>query len=177
MADGYIGEIRLFAGNFAPVNWLICDGRDVAISQYQPLYALIGITYGGDGINTFALPNLIGRLPMGQGAGPGRTPRTLGQNGGAESVPLDLNTVAAHTHQVMATTNPAASNLPGPTSFLAATGSGDLFYVPSGAQGTTETLDPHAISSTGSGNPHDNIMPCMALNFIICTAGIFPPKP
>lgn len=148
MADGFVGEIRLFAGNYAPVNWLICDGRDVSISQYQVLYSLIGITYGGDGVNTFALPDLCGRLPMGQGTGTGLTPRTLGQKGGEQTVTLPVNKVPVHTHQVEATTSPAVSNNPGPTVLLAAAVSGDLLYVPPNyTKGTKAPLDPHAIST------------------------------
>ncbi len=177
MADGFVGEIRLFAGNYAPVNWLICDGRDVSISQYQALYSLIGITYGGDGVNTFALPDLCGRLPLGQGTGAGLTPRTLGQKGGEPTVPLSVNQVPAHNHLVVATTNPAASIDPGPTVLLAAAVSGDLLYVPPNyTRGTKAPLDPHAISNTGAATPtpHSNTMPCLALNFIICINGIYP---
>ena len=98
MAQPFIGEIRIFAGNFAPVNWAFCDGAIMAIAQNDALFNLIGTTYGGDGQNTFALPDLQGRLPIHQGTGPGLSPRTIGEKGSSETVTLTLNQIPDHTH-------------------------------------------------------------------------------
>jgi microcystin-dependent protein len=179
VAEGYIGEIRLFAGTYAPINWLVCDGSVLSISQYDALYSLIGTAYGGNGTTTFALPDLRGRLPMGQGAGIGLTYRTLGQKGGEQTVTLSLNQVPEHTHLVQVAASPAVAYDPGPTALLATSASGDCLYVNKDySSGTTGTLNPQAITSTGSASPtpHSNIMPCLALNFIICTDGIYPSK-
>ena len=111
--DPYIGEIRLFAGNYAPENWAICDGAQVAVNDYQALYALIGTTYGGNGTTSFALPDLRGRVPIGQGQAPNVTARTLGQIGGTEKVSLNVGQLPPHNHQILATSTAATTSTPG----------------------------------------------------------------
>ncbi len=112
MSDPYLGEIRMFGGNFAPQGWALCNGQLLAISQFDALFALLGTTYGGDGQVTFALPNLQGRVPVHQGSGQGLTPRVLGEIAGEETVTIIQNNMPAHSHGVNATT--AAGSLPGP---------------------------------------------------------------
>jgi microcystin-dependent protein len=177
--NGIIGEIRAFAGDFAPVDWLICDGCLQAIRNFEPLFSLIGVTYGGDGVNTFALPDLRGRLIIGQGGGPNLTPRTLGVFGGAEAVTLTGDEMPLHTHAVKVSTVATGSvNNPSQDTYLgsvvAATGSAKM-YVP---QTTPETkianMDDSTIQPSGGNYPHSNVMPCLAINYIICFNGVYP---
>jgi microcystin-dependent protein len=180
--EGILGEIRAFAGNFAPVNWLICDGSQQSISTYNALFALIGTTYGGDGISTFALPDLRGRLAVGQGQGTGLTSRRIGENGGTVQATVTEATMPAHTHTVIVSTasdtsvpTPTADTYPGSTITSAGTATG---YLPSSATGFTQkTLDPAVIRSTGASQPHSNVMPCLAVNYIICMNGVWPQRP
>jgi microcystin-dependent protein len=105
MANPFIGEIRMFGGNFAPRQWALCDGQLLSIAQYQALFSLLGTTYGGNGVSTFALPNLQGRLALGYGQGPGLSNYALGQTGGSETVTLTTSTMPGHNHSLLATTN------------------------------------------------------------------------
>ncbi|WP_230772529.1 phage tail protein [Sphingomonas sp. Leaf4] len=178
MSDPFVGEVRLFGGNFAPVNWAFCNGALLSISEYEVLYTLIGTTYGGDGATTFGLPNLAGRVPVGQGAGPALTPRTIGQSAGEEQHTLTSLELATHTHGVVATT--AAGSLTGPTgdAITAAPTGGtakNSMYVTQG----TSTMVPAAMSATsvgvsGGNQPHDNMMPTVCVSYIICLNGIYP---
>lgn len=179
MAESYVGEIRIFAGIYAPEKWHFCDGALLAISSYELLYALIGTTYGGDGVTNFALPDLQGCLPMGQGQGPGLTNRFLGEQLGVAEVPLDIGEMPAHTHQLNASADTAAFDTPAEYLMLAASGPADAFYFlhQYQAAGRAGLLADDAIGDTGNGNSHANIMPYMGLNFIICLTGIFPPQP
>ncbi|HTW81576.1 MAG TPA: tail fiber protein [Terracidiphilus sp.] len=162
MSQPYVGEIRIFAGNFAPAGWMLCQGQMLAISQYDTLFNLIGTTYGGDGQSTFAVPSLASRVPIHQGAG-----FVMGQNGGAETVTLNVNQVPSHTHTVMATTNSNSASLPNGN--LLAMGP-DIYdqNVPG-----TATMAA-TISSVGGSQPHDNLQPYLALNFILSLFGIYP---
>ena len=177
--DGYIGETKLFAGPYAPVNWLLCQGQTLAISQYNSLYAIIGTQFGGDGISNFNLPDLRGRVPVGAGTGPGLTPRSPGQSGGAEGVTLVTADMPAHAHQVKCdvgstgsgiTTTPQ-DNLPANLALPSGTG---------GCYGADETNNPimkaDTVNTTGSGTPHENMPPWACINYIICYQGIWPPK-
>jgi len=162
MSQPYVGEIRMFAGNFAPAGWMFCSGQLLPISEYETLFNLIGTTYGGDGQSTFQLPDLRGRLPVHMGSG-----FTLGQTGGAETVTLTVSQMAAHPHAVQATTSANTASLPG-GNFLA---SGPTIYDPNGVANTT--MAP-AISSVGGSQPHENFQPYLCVDFIISLFGIFP---
>lgn len=170
MADPFLGEIRMFGGNFAPLGWAFCDGRLLPIAQYDALFAILGTIYGGDGQQTFALPDLRGRLPMAAGSGPGLTPRALGERGGAESHALTPAELPLHRHGAPASTQ--AATTPAPTGgAVPAAGraarfapTGDFDPIPSGT----------ASSQTGQGLPHENMSPYRTLNFIIALEGIFP---
>ncbi|HZD48917.1 MAG TPA: tail fiber protein [Silvibacterium sp.] len=161
MGSPYVGEIRMFAGNYAPYNWLFCEGQVLSIAENTTLFQLIGTTYGGDGINTFALPDLRGRLPIHLGSG-----FAQGQNGGAETVTL-TTTQTAHPHPVTATANSSTVSLPG-GNFLA---SGPDIYDQN--KPGTNTMAP-AISPVGGNQPHNNFQPYLCVDFIISLFGIYP---
>lgn len=169
--DPYIGEIRMFAGNFAPTAWAFCDGSILQISQYDTLFALIGTTYGGDGVNTFALPDLRGRLPIHQGTGPGLSFRSLAEAGGVETVTLLPGEMPAHTHALVASTSTATQTTPA-GNVLAQPASGQLYL----ADTPTVSLNPASVGSAGGNQPHDNLGPFLCINFIIALYGIFPPR-
>lgn len=175
--ENYVGEIRLFAGNFAPVGWELCNGQLLPIVGNETLYSLLGTTYGGDGVATFGLPDFQGRLPVGQGAGPGLTPRTLGQKGGAEAVTLDQTMIASHSHSLNASTGAGTSGTPGSNLVLAAAASGSGIYDNDDQSPAIKGLAPAACAPTGGGLPHENVMPSACVSFIIATQGIFPPNP
>ena len=169
MSQPFVGEIRIFAGNFAPTGWMFCDGSLLAISQYQTLFQLIGTTYGGDGTSNFALPDLRGRAPIHQGTGGGSS-YVIGQNGGVESVTLTTNQIPAHSHAPQAAAgapgNPA--NSPANNVWSGWTGGQFSSAAPSVA------MDGSAISSAGGSQPHDNMIPFLTISFIISLFGIFP---
>lgn len=173
MTDYYVGEIRLWPVTRIPVDFHVCDGTMLPISQYQPLYALIGTTYGGDGKTTFALPDLRGRLPVGTGQRPGNMAYALGQTGGTNSVALSDAQLPTHTHMLQATTN-AATTL-NPTGVMLADPS-DTFnmYVPYASTQTTLAMANNALLPTGGGQAHENRMPSFAFNYIIALNGLFP---
>ena len=163
----FIGEIQIFAGTYAPLGWYICDGSLVSISECPQLFQLIGTTYGGDGENTFGLPDLRDRVPVHLGTGPGLAPLNLAQAVGASTVTLSLADFPAHSHDVMASTLPPTS----PNSLaLAAALTYNIFDTP-----PLLTLNPASISGSGGGNqPHPNEQPYLTLCFAICGAGIYP---
>lgn len=171
--DSYIGEIRPIAFNYAPQGWLICDGSKVSISAYQNLYALIGQIYGGDGVTTFALPDLRGRVPIGMGTGTSAlTPRTIGQLLGAETVKLDVPTIPAHTHSLQVSS--ANGNLLSPKdAFPAATIYKNYF---NNSAGPYKEMDTLSVSNSGADIAHNNMMPFMALNYIINYDGSWPQR-
>jgi len=165
MGQPYVGEIRIFAGNFAPAGWNFCEGQLLPISEYETLFNLIGTTYGGDGQSTFALPDLRGRVPIHQGTS--QSTFTLAQTGGVESVTLTANTVPLHMHTVIASSGSATAALPG-GNFLA--GGPDIYD--QGKSGTAVMVP--AISNFGGSQPHDNFQPYLCLDFIISLFGIYP---
>jgi microcystin-dependent protein len=171
--DPYIGEIRMFAGNFAPVGWLPCDGRLLNISQFDALYMLLGTTYGGDGQNTFGLPDLRGRTPIHQGQGQGLTSRLIGQMLGSETVTLTQAQLPVHPHPVNAYNAAGDSTVPtqGCVWSAGSTGENQFSTNPPNA-----SMAPAATSAAGGGAPHDNMMPFQAVSFIIATDGVFPPR-
>jgi microcystin-dependent protein len=172
MSAAYMGEIRVFAGTFAPQNWALCNGQSLAISQNDALYALLGTTYGGDGVNTFNLPDARGRVPVGQGNGPGLTARVLGQVYGTETVTLLTNNMPAHSHSVQVSNTEA--NLTAPSGQMI--GQGYHYLLSTTPPNNTGSLLPQAVSSVGGSQPHDNMMPFLCLNFILCLQGIFPSR-
>jgi len=173
MSDPFLGEIRMFAGLFAPVGWANCNGAVISISQNDALFQLYGTNYGGDGINTFGLPNLWGRVPIHDGTGPGRSTYTLGQIGGTESVTVLAPQVPSHTHLFFANTDAAGeTTLAG--NVLGAPDALSIYY-----QGQSERQmgnDSIGLSSE-SNQPHENRMPSLAITFIVAMAGIFPTPP
>lgn len=173
MSTPFVGEIRLFAFPRVPNGWFACDGRLVSIAEYDVLFALLGTTYGGDGVNTFGLPDLRGRVPVHQGAGNGLTPRVLGELGGTENVTLLSSQIPAHTHTVGATTNVAAATAPGPTQ-LPGTITGDTMYATDLTGASSFAMAANAVSMQGGNQPHDNLMPTVTLSYCIAWQGVFP---
>lgn len=173
MSEPFVAEIRIFAGNFAPVGWAFCDGQLLPISQNTALFALIGTTYGGDGQTTTALPNMQGRAPMHPGRGPGLTERRLGQRGGTEMVALAEAQMPNHTHAMRAAPDPA--DLRVPNNMRAFARAQDLYL------DATNTPNPNvvnmadqALPSAGGSQSHNNLQPYITLNYIIALVGIFP---
>lgn len=169
MSNPYVGEIRLFAGNFAPAGWALCQGQLLSIAENDVLFALIGTTYGGDGQATFGLPDLRGRVPVHQGTGPGLSTRVIGQLGGSETVTLTAGQLPAHSHTLSATTA-AASSAAGPSGSLLATSSVALY----GTGAAASPMAGAAITASGGNQPHENMAPFLGLNYIISLFGIFP---
>jgi microcystin-dependent protein len=176
MSDPFVGEIRMFGGNFAPRGWALCNGQTLAIAQNQALFALIGTNYGGNGVNTFQLPNLQSSLPMDQGNGAGLTPRVIGETGGEANVTLTTPTLPVHTHTLSASgsaasTTTIANNLP------ATLANGTFYTNNSGAPAPTfGNLQQQSVALAGLGQPHGNLMPSLCVTFIIALQGIFPSR-
>ena len=173
MSAPYVGEIRMFGFASTPEGWFACDGSLKPIAQYETLYALLGTTYGGDGQNTFAVPDLRGRLPIHQGTGLGLSPYLIGQNAGTESVTLLSHQMPAHTHTLLASTAAATSQSPASDQEVLAAISGDGLYATEVAGSAIATY-PQTVSAVGGTQPHENLMPTLAVNFCISWAGIFP---
>ena len=163
MAQPYVGEIRMFAGNFAPAGWMFCEGQLLPISENETLFQLIGTTYGGDGESTFALPDLRGRIPIHQGNG-----FILAETGGAEEITLSVNQIPAHTHPMLASSATASQTTP-QTTVLATPTVPDIYR----ASAANVALAP-SIGSTGGSQPHTNFQPYLCVDFIISLFGIFP---
>jgi microcystin-dependent protein len=171
MSQPYVGEIRMFAGNFNPAGWMFCAGQLLPISEYETLFNLIGTTYGGDGQSTFALPDLRSRVPIHQGSFAGNS-FTLAGNGGVEAVTLTTNQIPVHNHTLAATDSgqqqaPSSTTLP-----ASATPTNDHVYGPVGSAATT--LATASIGNDGGSQPHNNIQPFLAVNFIISLFGVYP---
>ena len=163
MSTPYLGEIRLFAGNFAPVGWALCQGQLLAISENDALFTLLGTTYGGDGQSTFALPNLSSRIPVHQGSG-----YVLGQAAGSETVTLVSAHLPSHGHQVNAVAGQGGTA--SPSNAVWAAGSIAAYSDTS----PTATMNPAAIAPSGGNQPHDDMLPYLVINFIIALEGIYP---
>lgn len=164
MAQPYVGEIRMFAGNFAPAGWLFCAGQLLPISENETLFQLIGTTYGGDGQSTFALPDLRGRTPIHQGSG-----FILAESGGAEEITLTTNQIPGHSHALLASTSIASQTSPG-GNVPAQTSTFD-FYQTSPA---STPMAPQSVGAVGGSQPHTNFQPYLCINYIISLFGIFP---
>ena len=171
MAQPYVGEIRMFAGNFAPVGWAFCNGQLLSIGENDALFNLIGTTYGGDGEQTFAVPDLQGRVPTHEGTSGGTT-YVMGESGGVEAVTLTTAQIPAHTHTLFATANTASTTAPTGTSTLAAANVSTI--TPYGADNPSVTMHGSSVSSVGGSQPHDNMQPYLCIHFIISLFGVFP---
>ena len=165
MAQPYVGEIRMFAGNFAPAGWMFCEGQQLPISEYETLFNLIGTTYGGDGQTNFNLPDLRGRLPIHMGNG-----FTLAQSGGVETVTLTVNQIAAHSHAYLASTDTGSGANPQGNVLDQMSGAITLYT----AQTPNVPMAAASIGSTGGSQPHNNFQPYLCVDFIISLFGIFP---
>ncbi|MDH5676276.1 MAG: tail fiber protein [Myxococcales bacterium] len=166
--EPFIGQIMLFAGNFAPRGWALCDGQLLPIAQNSALFSILGTTYGGDGKTTFALPDLRGRIPMHAGQGPGLSPRRLGERAGAETTTLTTNNLPAHNHALL-----ASSSAPDDDSAAGNALAQSEIYVGGAA---TNSMGQSSIGPTGEGQPVQNVQPFLCVNAIIALEGIFPSR-
>ena len=164
MAQPYVGEIRMFAGNFAPAGWMFCEGQLLPISENETLFQLIGTTYGGDGQSTFALPDLRGRIPIHQGNG-----FILAETGGAEEITLTVNQIPAHSHPMLASTGPGNLNTPG-GNVTAESAAVKIYF----GDEPTANMSPSAVGPVGGSQPHTNFQPYLCVDFIISLFGIYP---
>ncbi|MFN8633981.1 MAG: tail fiber protein [Chloroflexota bacterium] len=166
MAQPYVGEIRMFAGNFAPAGWMFCEGQLLPISENETLFQLIGTMYGGDGQETFALPDLRGRIPLHQGNN-----FTLAETGGAEEITLTVSQIPAHSHAFLASTNTGTGTAPQGNVLSALVGATNGGY---GTDNPSTSLSPQMLSTVGGSQPHTNFQPYLCIDFIISLFGIFP---
>jgi len=164
MAQPYVGEIRMFAGNFAPAGWMFCEGQLLPISENETLFNLIGTTYGGDGQSTFALPDLRGRLPLHMGNG-----LILAETGGAEEITLTVNQIPAHSHPLLASSS--GGTLATPVNNILAESVSINLYI---QDQTNSNMNVASMSTVGGSQPHTNFQPYLCVNFIISLFGIFP---
>jgi microcystin-dependent protein len=179
MSEPFLGEIRMFGGNFAPRGWAFCNGQLLPISSNTALFSLLGTTYGGDGRTTFALPDLRGRVPMHWGQGPGLSSRSLGESSGSESVTLTSSQMPAHTHSAVATVNASArSDGSSPSGAVPADGGGNNIYssAPDGSTTMNGGMVSTQIGAAGGSQPHANLQPFLCVSFIIALQGIFPSR-
>ncbi len=171
--DPFVAEVRVFPFNFAPKGWAQCNGQLLPISQNTALFSLLGTMYGGDGKSTFALPNLMGSVPMFHGQGPGLSLYNQGQTGGTESVTLLESEIPSHTHSLRATSAAADVAMPNADAAFAQSDGGKA-YASSGAPDVQLGVD--AIAPAGGSQPHNNLMPYLTFNFCIALQGVYPPR-
>jgi microcystin-dependent protein len=169
MAQPYVGEIRMFAGNFAPVGWLFCGGQLLPIAENEVLFQLIGTTYGGDGQTTFALPDLRSRVPIHQGTGPSGNTRIIGEMGGVEAVTLTTQQIPAHSHPLHVST--AVANNSNPSGSVPGESPSVTLYL---EESPSVAMNVSVIAAAGGSQPHTNVQPFQCVNFIISQFGIFP---
>lgn len=169
MSEPFLGEIKMFAGNFAPRGFAKCDGQLLAINQNDALFSLLGTIYGGDGRTTFGLPELRGRTPIHHGSGPGLTPRSIGAKSGQERVTLFANDLPAHQHALQAENDAANSN--GPANNVLANTSTAIYV-----SGGLTPMEGTSIANTGGGAAHNNVMPFQCICYIIALTGIYPSR-
>jgi microcystin-dependent protein len=171
MSEPFVGEIRMFAGNFAPRGWAFCDGQLLAVSQNDALFSLLGTIYGGDGRTTFGLPDLRGRIPIHAGHGPGLSERRLGAKSGEEKVTLTVNQLPSHGHPMRGSSNTA--NALNPEDSLPATAQSQVYF---NRQETMVNLASGSVANTGGSRSHTNEMPYLCVHFIIALVGIYPSR-
>ncbi len=171
MSEPFVGEIRMFAGNFAPRGWAFCDGQLLAVSQNDALFSLFGTIYGGDGRTTFGLPDLRGRIPLHQGQGPGLSARRLGSKGGTEQVTLTTNQLASHSHDWNA--NTASATGAAPQGKVTADAAPARIYRKVDQSGDFAAS---TITNTGGSQPHTNLMPTLCVHLIVALFGIYPSR-
>ncbi len=171
MSEPFVGEIRMFAGNFAPRGWAFCDGQLLAVSQNDALFSLFGTIYGGDGRTTFGLPDVRGRIPLHAGTGPGLSTRKLGSKSGSEKVTLTTNQLASHSHDYNVSNQEGNSDTP--TSNLIAERP-SINYLNELAQDTD--MASNSLANTGGSSSHTNLMPTLCVNFIVALFGIYPSR-
>jgi microcystin-dependent protein len=181
MSNPFLGEIRIFAGNFNPRGWAFCAGQLLPISQNDALYALIGTTFGGDGQVTFGLPDLRGRSVIGQGTGPGLSSYVVGQMSGSESVTVTTNQMPQHNHVLNAWNVDSTTQTPGPSVALsntpnAHTGESTKFYLNTNGGPATPVFPSDTVVPSGGNQPHDNMAPSLVINYIIALEGVFPSR-
>lgn len=169
--EQFIGEIRMFGGNYAPVGWAFCDGQELSISQNDALFSLIGTTYGGDGVSTFGLPDLRGRIPLHQGVNQATgTHYLIGSRSGTETVTLTESELPSHTHRASAYSQ--AGNAASPANAFWAQGQVDQYA----STAPNTTMNPDGINNVGGNQPHENVMPFLCISFIISLVGIYPSR-
>lgn len=174
MSNPFVAEIRIFAGNFAPTGWALCNGQLLPISQNTALFSLLGTTYGGDGKSTFALPNLQGSAPLQQGQGPGLSLRDLGEIGGEQNVTLLQTEMPSHTHTARCVSAGGGTNSPQNADWAGGGRGAPPMYAPTGNNNVQ--MSPSATSIAGGSQPHNNMMPFLGLTFIIALQGVFPAR-
>lgn len=175
MSDPFVGEIKMFAGNFAPRGFALCDGQLLSVSQNEALFSLLGTIYGGDGRTTYGLPDLRGRVPIHQGQGPGLSSRKLGSKSGSETATVAVTQLPSHTHMMQGST--VFGGDVSPADNVPATGSGANLYKQSPGAAEIVTMDNDAVIVSGGGNQsHSNVMPFQCINFIIALFGIYPSR-
>ena len=168
MSNPFVGEIRMFAGSFAPAGWAFCSGQLLPISENETLFQLIGTTYGGDGQSTFALPDLRGRIPMHQGSS-----NIIGEMAGVESVTLTVQQIPIHSHPVICSSS--VGNQDVPTNNIFASSTDQVYFTPTAGLPINAAMRNNAITGTGGSQPHENMAPFLVISFIISLFGIFPP--
>lgn len=176
MTQPYLGEIRMFGGNFAPVGWVMCDGQLMSIAENDALYVLLGTTYGGDGVNTFGIPDLRGRVATHQGSKNGQT-YVMGQMTGVETVTLTSGQLPAHTHPFFAASTAGAVSTPTTATMISdqgPAGTGIFGYAPYNAANEQVALTAASTTPAGGNQPHENMQPYLGINFILAIAGVFP---
>jgi len=170
MSEPFVGEIKMFAGSFAPRGWAFCDGQLLGIAQNDALFSLLGTIYGGDGRTTFGIPDLRGRLPIHMGSGPGLSPRQIGAKSGSESVTVVTTQLPSHTHPLQASSS--AATTPDPSGKAFARSSGDAY----GSDFSASNMSPAAVGSSGGSQAHSNMQPWLAVNFIVALFGVYPSR-
>ena len=175
MANPFVAEIRIFAGNFAPKGWALCNGQLLPLSQNTALFSLLGTTYGGDGKSNFALPNLQGAAPMQPGQGQGLSLRDLGEMSGEQTVTLLQSEMPAHSHTIMADGNTLNAKQTSPANHVPGNLTGKTDFSTVISQPTT-TMNPFMATIAGGSQPHNNLMPFLGLTFIIALQGVFPAR-
>lgn len=171
MSEPFVGEIRMFAGNFAPRGWAFCDGQLLAVSQNDALFSLFGTIYGGDGRTTFGLPDLRGRIPIHAGTGPGLSPRRLGAKLGSEQETLTVNQIPSHRHTYSGTNSDASRMVP--TGSFPARSVGDIYKA---GNAVRVNMDVQSLANVGGSQAHSNLMPFLCVNFIVALFGIYPSR-